>query len=88
MALIERDQFKEQVAQLERENRQLKFQNETLQYRLGQSAPPVELVDESPSTLRKPFRTKRSRSFSSSRTNLSDNEIFLRSSSLNSLILR
>lgn len=75
--------------QLERENRQLKFERETLLYRLGQTTS-EEAVNEKDQTIQeKPIRKKRSHSLSAFiKSSPSQNEQLWRSSSLNILIFR
>ncbi len=46
--MVERDKLKEQVAQLERDNGQLKFENETLHYRLRERSLSVSTPSDNP----------------------------------------
>jgi len=90
-AMVERDQLKEQYIQLEREHRQLKFENETLLYRLRQRsisppAPVPSLIIESPLNI-VPSRF-RSRSFSSTSISEQMNELSHRCLSFDSLYFR
>ncbi len=71
-AVIERDELKERAGQLERDNGQLKFENETLRYRLQDCSlsistptdPPIEVVQQ---PIRKVWPRKRASSLSSTR---------------------
>ncbi|CAF0888426.1 unnamed protein product [Adineta steineri] len=50
-AVVERDVLKEQVTQLERDNCQLKFENETLRYRLRERSFSVSMISDKPARL-------------------------------------
>ncbi|CAF3996248.1 unnamed protein product [Rotaria magnacalcarata] len=50
-AVVERDQLKEQVVQFERDNCQLKFENETLRYRLCERSLSISIPSDNPITL-------------------------------------
>lgn len=81
-AVVERDELRERAGQLERDNGQLKFENETLRYRLQQCSggsvltptdnSPIELVISKP-TRKNPLR-QRSNSFSSTNILIFDNQ--------------
>jgi len=47
-AIIERDQLKERATQIERDNCQLKFENETLRYRLRERSLSVSIPSDNP----------------------------------------
>ena len=100
-AVVERDELKEQVGQLDRDNRQLKFENETLLYRLRQRSlsgslsttfptePVIVRSPPSPSPLppQRPVRS-RARSFSSPSTGRHHSESLTRSVSLHCILHR
>ncbi|CAF4209704.1 unnamed protein product [Adineta steineri] len=50
-AVVERDVLKEQVTQLERDSCQLKFENETLRYRLRERSFSVSMISDKPARL-------------------------------------
>ena len=47
-AVVERDELKERTGQLERDNRQLKFENETLRYRLLERSSSISKLTDKP----------------------------------------
>ena len=95
-AVIERDELREQVTQLERDNGQLKFENETLRYRLRERSFSVSMITDKPTILPNQFlpvssntEPVRDRAFSISSTILvtHDHERITRSlSSLNCIL--
>ncbi|CAF0744396.1 unnamed protein product [Adineta ricciae] len=97
-AVIERDELREQVTQLERDNGQLKFENETLRYRLRERSFSVSMIVDKPTILPNQIppvssntEPVRNRAFSISSTMLltHDHERITRSlSSLNCILNR
>ncbi|CAM4928714.1 unnamed protein product [Rotaria socialis] len=97
-AVVERDQLKEQVVQFERDNCQLKFENETLRYRLRERSLSISMPSDNPITVptesisvSSPNRQGRNRACSlSSIMNIAhENESITRSlSSLNCILNR
>ncbi len=81
-AIIERDVLKERTAQLERDNSQLKFENETLHYRLRERSSSVSIIPiklTPPLSLRKKQIRHRARSLPSIKIIPDDNESLTRS---------
>lgn len=77
--MIERDELKERAGQLERDNAQLKFENETLRYRLQEYSLPISTPADTPNELisnpiRKVLRRKRAHSLSSTRIVIFDHQ--------------
>ncbi|CAF4387887.1 unnamed protein product, partial [Rotaria socialis] len=92
-AMVERDQLKEQVALLERDNQQLTFEKETLLYRLRQRSLSASITSPPKSNVNSRSTQKvrnRARSFSSiiATNNTHANGHLTRSSSLNCILNR
>lgn len=85
--VVERDQLKEHIAQLERDNQQLTFERETLLYSLRQRSSTIAYI---PTVSSRPsdHRHDRAQSFSCLLTLRTENERFKRSSSMNFLLNR
>ncbi len=84
--VFERDQLKEQLVQLERDNQQLAFEKETLMYSLRQRSTTISNI---PTTAPRPIGIHRDRAASlSSLSTKVDNFRFPRSTSLNSVLNR
>jgi len=82
--VVERDQLKEQIAQLERDNCQLTFENETLLYRIRQRPLSMSLTSKSILSSRStPKIRDRANSFSSLITNSHEIQALPRALSLN-----
>jgi regulator of replication initiation timing len=82
---VERDQLKEQLAQLERDNRQLTFENETLLYSLRQRSFTISKMNVH--TKPRPTST-RAHSSSSMTTTTTEHDRVKRSVSLNCIYNR
>jgi hypothetical protein len=85
--VFERDQLKEQLAQLERDNQQLTFEKETLMYSLRQRSTTLSSI---PTTNSRPIEIHRDRanSLSSLIPTKINTKHFPRSTSLNSILNR
>lgn len=77
-AIVERDRLKEQVAQLERDNQQLTFENETLIYSLRQRSLSISIAEPQRTTylISRPIRKlgQRAKSFASIFPNINEHD--------------
>jgi len=86
--IVERDELKEKLAQLERDNRQLTFENETLLYSLRQRSLTIVDIPTSKLNIHSKFLPNRAHSFPSIITTIPKNERLTRSLSLNCIFNR